>query len=292
MEEEVKPSRKLNEKITALQEDIEKIVSRTNCAVLDDIVVLAFFKMSSGNSCGTELPIASTVATVITKHHKGLCARVCFPQRQQGEAEVSCTEERLSSRRSALAALCENNTVCQVSAEEHRAKLSHRYRGSNSGSHTIAPSALTVHRAALPFCLLPPPSEAAVRQMREETKHMLGEITHNDERAEKATQEMTRVGARHRATVAKLREQEVLTSAQEHRAGVSDGTCPCPYELLPLLLLLLVSLGSFSVPAARQAQLERLRKDLRSQTEALELLKVRAQVSARQIQARKCASAA
>ncbi|XP_075877654.1 coiled-coil domain-containing protein 178 isoform X2 [Nelusetta ayraudi] len=153
MEEEIKPTRKLNEKITALQEDIEK-------------------------------------------------------NRLQGEAEVSCTEERLSARRAALAALCENNMECQLSAEEYRAKLSR--------------------------------SEAAVKQMREETKHMLREITLNDERAEKATQEMTRVGARHRATVAKLREQEELTSEQEHRAG---------------------------------AQMEKLRRDLRSQTEALELLK-------------------
>lgn len=40
MEEEIKPTRKLNEKITALQEDIEKNVSRGNCAVLDDIVVV------------------------------------------------------------------------------------------------------------------------------------------------------------------------------------------------------------------------------------------------------------
>lgn len=78
-----------------------------------------------------------------------------------------------------------------------------------------------------------------MKQMREETKHMLREIIRNDERAEKATQEMTRVGARHGATVAKLREQEELTSAQEHRAGVSDGTCR-PYEL-PLFFSLSLS---------------------------------------------------
>lgn len=92
-----------------------------------------------------------------------------------------------------------------------------------------------MHGAALSFCLLPPPSEAAVRQMREETKHMLREIIRNDERAVKATQEVTRVGARHRATAAKLREQEELTSAREHRVGVSDGTCrsyepPCCFS--------------------------------------------------------------
>lgn len=105
---------------------------------------------------------------------------------------------------------------------------------------------------------------------------MLGEITHNDERAEKATQEMTRVGARHRATVAKLREQEELTSAREHRAGVSDDTCR-PYKLLLLL-------HYFSVSAARQAQLEELRRDLRSQTEALELLKVSVQRALQSVQ--------
>lgn len=99
---------------------------------------------------------------------------------------------------------------------------------------------------------------------------MLGKIAHNDERAEKATQEVTRVGARHRATMAKLREQEELTSAWEHRAGVSDGTCRL-YELLLLLL------HYFSVSAARQEQLEELRKDLRGQVEALELLKVNLQ---------------
>lgn len=43
MEDEIKPTRKLYEKITALQEEIEKIVSRGNCAVSDDIVVLVFF---------------------------------------------------------------------------------------------------------------------------------------------------------------------------------------------------------------------------------------------------------
>lgn len=130
-----------------------------------------------------------------------------------------------------------------------------------------------MHCGALSLCLFPPPSEAAVKQMREETKHMLREIIHNEERAEKATQEVTHVGARHGATVAKLREQEELTSAQEHRAGVSDGTCR-PYELL-----LLFSPSSFSVSAAQQAQLEKLRGDLRSQMEALELLKVRLVVS-------------
>lgn len=128
-----------------------------------------------------------------------------------------------------------------------------------------------MHCGALSSCLFSPPSEAAVKQMREETEHMLREIIRNDERAEKATQEMTRVGARHRATVAKLREQEELTSAQEHRAGVSDGTCR-PHELL-----LFSSLGSFSVSAAQQAQLEKLRRDVRGQTEASELLKVSVQ---------------
>lgn len=88
---------------------------------------LFFFLMRYGNSFGTELPITSTAAAVITTLHKVLHAHVCFPQRQQGEAEVSCAEEQLSSRRAALAALCENNTQCQVSADEFRAKLSHRY---------------------------------------------------------------------------------------------------------------------------------------------------------------------
>lgn len=55
-----------------------------------------------------------------------MCA-VSFLQRLQGEAEVSCTEERLSVRRAALAALCENNMECQLSVEEYRAKLSRRY---------------------------------------------------------------------------------------------------------------------------------------------------------------------
>lgn len=83
--------------------------------------------MSYGNSFGTELPITSTAATLIMKQYKELHAHVCFLQRLQGEAEVSCTEERLSSRRTALAALCENNMECQASAEEYRAKLSRRY---------------------------------------------------------------------------------------------------------------------------------------------------------------------
>lgn len=64
MEEEIKPTRKLNEKMTALQEDIEKNVSRGNCAVLDDIVVVlvvVVLLMSYSNSFGTELPITATL---------------------------------------------------------------------------------------------------------------------------------------------------------------------------------------------------------------------------------------
>lgn len=43
MEEEMKPTRKLSEKITVLQEDIKKNVSGGNCAVLGIVVVLAVF---------------------------------------------------------------------------------------------------------------------------------------------------------------------------------------------------------------------------------------------------------
>lgn len=159
-----------------------------------------------------------------------MCA-ACFPQRLQGEAEVSCTEERLGSRCATLAALCENNMDCQLSLEECRAKLSRRY---NTVIEPFTPRHSPHSQCTAAACLsvcFPPLSDAAVKQMREETKHMLREIIHNDERAKKAMQEMTRVGARHRATVAKLREKEELTSARAHRAGVSGGTC-CPYELL------------------------------------------------------------
>lgn len=54
---------------------------------------------------------------------------------------------------------------------------------------------------------------------------MLQKIIDNDERGDKARQEMTRVVAQHRVAVTKLREQERLTFTQEEGARVSENTC-------------------------------------------------------------------
>lgn len=61
--------------------------------------------------------------------------------------------------------------------------------------------------------------------MREEMKHVLQKIIDNDERGDKAKQEMTRVVAQHRGALTKLREQERLTFMQEEGARVSENTC-------------------------------------------------------------------
>jgi len=68
-------------------------------------------------------------------------------------------------------------------------------------------------------------SEKAVKQMREEMKQMLQKITDNDERWEKAKEEVTQVGAQHSVTQAKLEEQEQLTFMEEQRARVSYNIC-------------------------------------------------------------------
>lgn len=61
--------------------------------------------------------------------------------------------------------------------------------------------------------------------MREEMKHVLQKIIDNDERGDKAKQEMTRVVAQHRVALTKLREQERLIFVQEEGARVSENTC-------------------------------------------------------------------
>lgn len=52
---------------------------------------------------------------------------LCNPQRLNGEAEVSCAEEQLGSKRAALAGLREENKQCELNLEEYGVKLSQRY---------------------------------------------------------------------------------------------------------------------------------------------------------------------
>lgn len=68
-------------------------------------------------------------------------------------------------------------------------------------------------------------SEKAVRQMREERKQMIQEITDNDEQWEKAKEELTQVVAQHSVTQTKLEEQEQLTFMEEQQARVSGYIC-------------------------------------------------------------------
>uniref|UniRef100_UPI0037E7D7DF coiled-coil domain-containing protein 178 n=1 Tax=Semicossyphus pulcher TaxID=241346 RepID=UPI0037E7D7DF len=106
--------------------------------------------------------------------------------RLSGEAEVSCIEEQLLSKRNAFTGLCKENVEFEQDVEDYRKKLSK--------------------------------SEKAVRQMREERKQMLQKIIDNDEQWEKAKEEVTQVVAQHSVTQTKLEEQEQLTFMEEQRA--------------------------------------------------------------------------
>ncbi|XP_070701858.1 coiled-coil domain-containing protein 178 [Pempheris klunzingeri] len=106
--------------------------------------------------------------------------------RLNGEAEVSCIEEQLLSKRNAFAALRKENMEYEQNVEDYKIKLSE--------------------------------STKAVKQMHEERKQMLQKIIDNDEQWEKAMEEMTQVVAQHSVTQAKLEKQEQLTFMEEQRA--------------------------------------------------------------------------
>ncbi|XP_050925927.1 coiled-coil domain-containing protein 178 isoform X1 [Lates calcarifer] len=103
-----------------------------------------------------------------------------------GEAEVSCIEEQLQSKRNAFAAVRKENMEYEQNVEDYKIKISE--------------------------------SENAVKQMREERKQMLQKIIDNDEQWEKAKEEVTQVVAQHSVTQTKLDEQEQLTFMEEQRA--------------------------------------------------------------------------
>ncbi|KAM8850712.1 coiled-coil domain-containing protein 178 isoform 4-T4 [Spinachia spinachia] len=128
--------------------------------------------------------------------------------RLHGEAEVFCIEEQLLSKRNAFAALCQENMECEQNVEDYRMKMSE--------------------------------SEKAVKQMHEERKQMLQKIIDNDERWEKAEEDVAQVVARHGITRAQLDEREKLTFTEEQRT---------------------------------KKEIEKLRKDLAGRMSALELLK-------------------
>ncbi|XP_034558262.1 coiled-coil domain-containing protein 178 [Notolabrus celidotus] len=106
--------------------------------------------------------------------------------RLSGEAEVSCIEEQLHSKRNACSALLKENLGVEQDVKDYKRKISD--------------------------------SERAVRQMREERKQMLQKIIDNDEQWEKAKEEVTQVVAQHSVTQTKLEEQEQLTFMEEQRA--------------------------------------------------------------------------
>nr|XP_020451322.1 coiled-coil domain-containing protein 178 isoform X2 [Monopterus albus] len=102
------------------------------------------------------------------------------------EAEVSCIEEQLHTKRNTFALLHKENMVYEQNLEDFKTKISK--------------------------------SEKAVKQMREEKKQMLQKITDNDEQWEKAKEEATQVAAQHSVTQTKLKEQEQLTLIEQQRA--------------------------------------------------------------------------
>ncbi|KAI3374885.1 hypothetical protein L3Q82_021424, partial [Scortum barcoo] len=119
--------------------------------------------------------------------------------RLNGEAEVSCVEEQLNSKRNAFAALRKENMEYEQNVEAYKIKLSQR----------------CVYN--VPSCVLFT-SEKAVKQMCEERKQMLQKISDNDEQWEKAKEEVTQVVTQHIVTQTKLEEQEQLTFMEEQRA--------------------------------------------------------------------------
>ncbi|XP_026230810.1 coiled-coil domain-containing protein 178 [Anabas testudineus] len=103
-----------------------------------------------------------------------------------GEAEVSCIEEQLQSKRNAFAGLRKENMEYEQNIEDYKTKISE--------------------------------SEKAVKRMCEERKQMLQKIIDNDEQWEKAKEEVTQVIAQHTVIQTKLEEQEQLTFMEEQRA--------------------------------------------------------------------------
>ncbi|XP_033993956.1 coiled-coil domain-containing protein 178 isoform X1 [Trematomus bernacchii] len=106
--------------------------------------------------------------------------------RLHGEAEVSCTEEQLHSKRNAFAALRKENMEYEQNVLDYKINITD--------------------------------SVKAVKQMHEERKQMLQKIIDNDEQWEKAKEEVTQVVADHSVTQTKLEEQEKITFTEEQRA--------------------------------------------------------------------------
>ncbi|XP_062260354.1 coiled-coil domain-containing protein 178 [Platichthys flesus] len=106
--------------------------------------------------------------------------------RLNGEEEVSCIEEQFHLKRNALAALCKENMECEQNVEDYKRNISE--------------------------------SEEAVKQLRSQREQMLQKTLDNDERWEKAKEELTRVVARHSVARTKLEEQKQLTFVGEQRA--------------------------------------------------------------------------
>ncbi|XP_039876548.1 coiled-coil domain-containing protein 178 isoform X3 [Simochromis diagramma] len=103
-----------------------------------------------------------------------------------GEAEVSRIEEQLESKRKTFAALRKENIQYEQSVENYKTKILE--------------------------------SEKGVKQMCEERKQMLQKISDNDEKWERAEEEVTQVVSRHSVIQAELEEQEQLTFAEKERA--------------------------------------------------------------------------
>lgn len=146
----------------------------------------------------------------------------CYLQRLHGEAEVSCIEEQLLSKRNAFEALRQENMECEQNAEDYRMKMSERCRAMQE---CIRPPVCWFVNAI--YCVIIFfffvflfVSEKAVQEMREQRKQMLLSIIDNDERWEEAEEEVAQVVARHGVTRATLDERQKLTFAEEQRTKV------------------------------------------------------------------------
>lgn len=67
--------------------------------------------------------------------HSVVHCMLCYPQRLNGEAEVSRIEEQLNSRRNAFVGLRKENMEYEQNVEDYKIKLSERYSGRHKMSN-------------------------------------------------------------------------------------------------------------------------------------------------------------
>ncbi|KAK5860067.1 hypothetical protein PBY51_021570 [Eleginops maclovinus] len=189
--EELNEVRKVDEGLCAEIQDAEKSIALTEeqCATLTKRIpeIMELEKTEKDLILQLKLKIEDEMRKNTKLKGKLIALQEDMERtRLHGEAEVSCIEEQLHSKRNAFAALRKEKMEYEQNVEDCKINISE--------------------------------SVKAVKQMREERKQMLQKIIDNDEQWEKAKEEVTQVVAQHSVTQTKLEEQEQLTFMEEQRA--------------------------------------------------------------------------